>query len=191
MNSTEQIALGLRDPETGKLIEPPSSVPASVLAIDRVLNPVAVHTTDEYQTAAMRTEAPSDDALSRMDVDKMRLLHGLIGLTTEVGELMDLIKRHLFYSDSPALSKEAFAEELGDLQWYLAIVHSALGIQPSMTQKANIAKLLKRYPEKYADRSALQRNVAIELAEVRKYLASATADLDRAQVTSVLEDSEL
>ncbi len=43
-----------------------------------------------------------------------------MGTVTEVGELADQVKRHVFYGLD--LDKENLIEELGDIEWYLSII---------------------------------------------------------------------
>ena len=51
-----------------------------------------------------------------------RLLHALIGLTTEIGELWEM----LIWAVDGQIDTANGAEELGDVEWYLALARSAL-----------------------------------------------------------------
>jgi NTP pyrophosphatase (non-canonical NTP hydrolase) len=92
-----------------------------------------------YINAALRTEAPSDQ----------RLLHAAMGMCTETGELMDALKKHMFYGKP--LDGVNLSEELGDLFWYIAIACDALGTTFEEVWEMNIAKLRKRYPGKFTE----------------------------------------
>ena len=84
------------------------------------------------------------------------LLHAALGLTSEVGELADPIKKAMFYGKP--LDVENIKEEAGDLLWYLAgPLCRALGCTLEELAAANIAKLKARYPGTYSDHAAIAR----------------------------------
>lgn len=84
------------------------------------------------------------------------LLHALLGLSGEVGELVDPVKKSMFYGKP--LDVENIKEEAGDILWYIAgPLCSALGCTLEDLARANVAKLRKRYPEKYTDQAAIDR----------------------------------
>lgn len=111
-------------------------------------------TPSEYVRLAVRTESTKNANMTE------RLEHSAIGCCTETGELMDLIKRQLFYNK--ALDKKEAAKELGDILWYVAIGCDALGFTMEEIMEANIAKLRARYPDKYTDEQAIQRDTKQE-----------------------------
>lgn len=102
----------------------------------------------EYQALAARTEKPLPTQIDR-------LVHGFMGLATEVGEMGGPIKAGAIYGKP--LDAENLREELGDLLWYVALVANALEADLDLVAEANIAKLRTRYPEKYTDAAALAR----------------------------------
>ncbi len=84
------------------------------------------------------------------------LLHAALGLTSEVGELADPIKKAMFYGKP--LDTENIREEAGDLLWYIAgPLCRALGCTLEDLAAANVAKLRLRYPERYSDAAAVAR----------------------------------
>lgn len=113
-----------------------------------------------YQTDALRTLSAqfniSEDGVSP------DLLHGAIGLATEAGEMLDAIKRAVFYGAE--LDRTNLVEELGDLEWYMAVIREALGVDQEEVQRINIDKLRARYPEKFTQEHALSRNLDRERA---------------------------
>lgn len=121
-------------------------------------------TPSAYIKKAMRTESKKGSLLIA-DVDS-RILHGIMGVVTEAGELMDIIKRYFFYDKEPL--KVHIIEEIGDVFWYLAILCDALEIDFEMVWKRNIAKLRKRYPEKFTSKAAINRDLAAERKELEK-----------------------
>lgn len=71
-----------------------------------------------YQTAAMRT--------SNNDHDRVK--NGALGLIGETGEIVDIIKKHLFQSGKDApLPVDELKKECGDVLWYIAETCSGLG----------------------------------------------------------------
>jgi NTP pyrophosphatase (non-canonical NTP hydrolase) len=117
----------------------------------------------EYIKNAIRTDLSHDqyiDAQGRLDHrDKewpMRLLHACVGMTTEVGELMDVMKKYIFYGKKPDFVN--VEEELGDIMWYWAQAMDTLGLDPEAVLTKNIYKLRVRYPEKFDPNHALNRD---------------------------------
>lgn len=105
-------------------------------------------TGNEYQEAALRT-APKK-------LDNMQLLlNGLIGLNSEAGEALDILKKHLFQGHW--LDRAATAKELGDVCWYLAIASHALGYQLDDIFQMNIDKLKNRYPDGFDAEKSINR----------------------------------
>jgi len=112
---------------------------------------------------ATRTEAPvTPEMIARFsDPETIRLMHGVIGLVTEIGEKMDQLKRHLFYGKE--LDKVNMKEELGDLDWYMNLICSVLKTNMQEIEEANIKKLVGgRYKDKFSQDEALIRNLTNE-----------------------------
>lgn len=84
------------------------------------------------------------------------LLHMVVGVSGESGELLDAVKKAVIYRKP--LDRENVIEELGDLEFYLEGLRQGLGITRDETIEANIVKLSKRYEGlKYSDQSAQLR----------------------------------
>lgn len=113
----------------------------------------------EYQEKAKRTMAE----LGRYD---MNVMHMLMGLTTEIGELTDLFKKH--YAYGRALDIHSVGEELADTMWYICNLCTLMNINLNHELAKNIAKLKIRYPEKFTEEDALNRDLEAE----RKVLES-------------------
>jgi len=85
--------------------------------------------------------------------------HMLMGLTGELGELTDVLKKHIIYERE--LDVDWAAEELGDLAFYLfglVLALQPLG-GPSWDEilSQNMEKLARRYPIRYSDECAAER----------------------------------
>jgi NTP pyrophosphatase (non-canonical NTP hydrolase) len=122
----------------------------------------------EYVANALRTESVDmKPILERLaDPTKVRLLHAALGLETEVGEIQDALKKHIFYGKT--LDVVNLAEEMGDLFWYMAVLSDVLGAPFEAVMEKNIAKLRARYGEKFTSERALNRDLDTE----RKILES-------------------
>jgi len=78
-----------------------------------------------YQTEAMRTESdPDADVAGRLMPTPIRLIHSVLGLLTECGEISEA------WIDAAPLDppKAHLAEELGDVLWYVAVGADAAGM---------------------------------------------------------------
>lgn len=84
------------------------------------------------------------------------LLHAAIGIATEAGEILDVVKKHIIYNRP--LDYQHLQEELGDLEFYLRALYLRLGISRKEVLTQNMEKLRIRYPNiKYTDKDAIER----------------------------------
>lgn len=84
------------------------------------------------------------------------MIHAILGISGECGELLDAVKKHVIYGKP--LDLENMREEMGDLHFYLAHLHTITGITEDDAKAANMAKLAKRYPGyEYTDEKAKER----------------------------------
>jgi NTP pyrophosphatase (non-canonical NTP hydrolase) len=116
----------------------------------------------EYIKDAIKTESRDFEAMnSRLTDDGIkRLLHAGIGLSTEAGEFLDALKKHIFYGKD--LDRVNLKEEMGDLFWYLAIACDELDVDFEPLMQRNIEKLKARYGEKFSETKAEQRDLSLE-----------------------------
>lgn len=118
---------------------------------------------DNYIKQAITTEVPIESAFKRMDCNRtaFRILHGAIGMSTEAGELLDNVKKYVFYGKP--IDTVNVQEEIGDTLWYIAIICHELNIKNfDDIMETNIEKLRIRYPEKFKEYDALNRNLGKE-----------------------------
>lgn len=128
----------------------------------------------EYQKLAERTECDQTRSLARLacltmsrtrdygpaQLKAVRLNHGVLGLAGEVGELAAALEKWIYYGRP--LDQGNIAEEVGDCLWYLAQICNSLGLDLGACMEANIRKLRARYPERYTDEAAANRNAEAE-----------------------------
>jgi len=96
------------------------------------------------------------DILDSLTPVKAHLLHMGVGLPGEVGELLDALKRFAVYGRD--LDLENVVEELGDIEFFLEGIRSAVNVTREQTLDANKLKLGKRYASgRYSDAQAIAR----------------------------------
>jgi len=98
---------------------------------------------------------PGQDILESLYSYEAHQLHMIVGLMGEVGELTDALKKSIIY-DQP-LDMANCIEELGDIEFYLEGIRESLNISREVCLENNIAKLTKRYGERYSNAAAQQR----------------------------------
>lgn len=106
-------------------------------------------TADDYQRAALRT------AQVTTMTDEDLILNGVMGLSGEAGECIDLVKKVRFQGH--ALDRDRFLLELGDVAWYLAVAAHGAGFRLSEVFEANVDKLKKRYPDGFDKARSMNR----------------------------------
>ncbi len=84
-------------------------------------------------------------------VDVPRLLTGGLGLASESGEFVEIVKK-MFLQGKPADEENIFhmKRELGDIMWYWVTACMALGLNTVDVIKENQEKLEARYGEKFS-----------------------------------------
>jgi NTP pyrophosphatase (non-canonical NTP hydrolase) len=128
-------------------------------------------TPDEYQALANRTEyTPDFVRLEGRSPEHnfmiARLIHAQLGLASEAGEIADALKKHIIYGK--ALDELNVFEEVGDHSWYSALACGAIrrGFEDALAR--NIDKLKTRYPDKFTQDAALNRDLSAERAALEK-----------------------
>lgn len=118
--------------------------------------------TDQYTKDASRTDIPDYSKVrDRLQDERVLMtLHALMGITTEAGELMDQLKKHLIYGKP--LDEVNLMEEGGDLHWYEALLYRAINRSFSESMARNIGKLKARYGDRFTEEAALNRALDAE-----------------------------
>ena len=106
--------------------------------------------------ATVSSEAFIDRLVVFLDGDMnwtepQRLLTGGIGICSEGGELLDLVKKVLFQGKEPTPElREKIKLELGDVMWYVQQVLIWGGWSLNEVLAENTKKLSGRYPEGFS-----------------------------------------
>ena len=122
-------------------------------------------TGNEYVIASMRTndgkntermiKAVTDSLINHCQLacagnsedrkDLGGIVDACLGLSGEVGEFNDMIKKWIFHEKS--LDEEHAKKEMGDIMWYVAMMCYSFGWDMDEILQMNIDKLKARYPE--------------------------------------------
>lgn len=113
-------------------------------------------------------------SLDTAGFDYINLLHGIVGLATETGELVDAFAQPL--SEGSTFDYVNIGEEVGDLCWYQARILETVNKTFEDVQVANIKKLLDKQSGRYKSGSftageAIDRDLTAERANLENNLA--------------------
>lgn len=108
---------------------------------------------NKYQELAMRTnDGKSSDRISnalikseKTQIDLGGCIMACMGLSGEVGEFNDLMKKIIFHESK--FDEDHLKKELGDICWYVAMMCESFGWKLEDIMCINVDKLKKRYPE--------------------------------------------
>lgn len=129
---------------------------------------------NKYQKLAMRTNdgKASDRLIGKMQeydmkfsneqsdkesVDIGGIFNACLGLSGEVGEFNDMIKKWVFHEKN--LDMEHAKKEAGDILWYVAMLCESFGWNMEEIMQMNVDKLIARYPEGFDVERANHRAV--------------------------------
>lgn len=118
------------------------------------------------------TTLPEQLSSNSKQIDELNLseeqfvtLHAVMGIVTEGAELISAM---LKYIETGKLDKVNFGEELGDVSWYQGMWCGKNGVDLSDVLETNINKLKARYPEKFTDFLADNRDLEQELVILKQ-----------------------
>lgn len=100
---------------------------------------------------------PTNETALKME----QIIHGIIGLATEAGELLELLQATL---EGKPFDPVNLKEEVGDGKWYMAILAKAAGFAWGDDERVNIQKLRKRFPNAFTEFDANNRDLTSERA---------------------------
>lgn len=109
------------------------------------------------------TESFSTD--NENEIKARYILHALLGIMTEAGEMAELLSNTIVGNlpgGSGGIDTVNLIEECGDLFWYQAMLARALDTDFETMQRTNIAKLKARFPDKFTEEGANNRDLTSE-----------------------------
>jgi NTP pyrophosphatase (non-canonical NTP hydrolase) len=97
---------------------------------------------------------PRNDEINGMERQQaIDFVHAVLGIVSETGEL---------FAAATAHDEVNVSEETGDILWYVAMLLRSSGSTFEESFGMNIAKLRKRFPEKFTDEHANTRDLFAE-----------------------------
>lgn len=129
---------------------------------------------NKYQKLAMRTNdgKASDRLIGKMQEYDMRfsseqsnkesvdiggIFNACLGMSGEVGEFNDMIKKWVFHEKE--LDMEHAKKEAGDILWYVVMLCESFGWNMDEIMQMNVDKLKARYPDGFDVERANHRAV--------------------------------
>ena len=95
--------------------------------------------------------------------EPQRLLTGAIGICSEGGELLDIVKKLLFQGKQPTAElRVKLKNELGDVMWYAQQIMIAMNWTLEEVLAENTKKLSGRYPDGFETEKSENRKDEIE-----------------------------
>lgn len=117
---------------------------------------LAMRTNDEKSSIRLFKSLLIDTNLNN-EKDVGTIIDACLGLSGEVGEFNDLIKKWIFHEKD--LDEEHLKRECGDIMWYIAMMCHAFKWDLNDIMDININKLRNRYPEGFDPEKANNREV--------------------------------
>lgn len=144
----------------------------------------------EYIKNVLITEArdftPLQERFSQ--IRNIRLLHGSIGLASELAEIREMAR------DNDPVDKVNLLEEMGDLFWYMGVIVNELGIDPNkIFRTKQVNKVLWQFPDLAATR---ELNIVVDtltisigyMIDIMKKTLMYGKELDTLLIESILEE---
>lgn len=114
---------------------------------------------EEFQKQSLRTLLASGDTLTDN-------IHMVLGMITESSEIADVYKKKIAYQKD--IDEINVKEEIGDLLHYVVNFCSINNWDLATIMQNNVDKLKIRYPEKFTEENALNRDLESERRELSK-----------------------
>lgn len=128
---------------------------------------------------------PEDSNRSEDQITDTRTAHGLLGIFTEAGELVEVLKT---LNETGSVDVVNIGEELGDIDWYKAVLADANNLNLEDILATNIKKLEERYKKKKFEAEAANER---DLVKERNILETTTQQSEFDKINSVDLDAKL
>lgn len=125
-------------PPKWKINEAVAASQATVTDTARSIDSEAAMDFNTYQERAKKTDR-------NPGIGENGMMIPLLGLAGEAGQVLTEYKKYLRDGESHTLFKERFAEELGDLLWYLSNAATKFGLSLAALAEQNLAKCEGRW----------------------------------------------
>ena len=114
----------------------------------------------DYKEECSRTCPSLGYTISDRQNNTIDNIHMVLGMQTEVAELSDVFKKHLAYNKP--IDWINVEEEIGDAFWYIVNFCRINNLSIENILQKNIDKLKNRFPEKFTEEAAINRNTQEE-----------------------------
>lgn len=122
---------------------------------------------NHYQREATRTLPSNTEPGEALNL-------GALGLGGESGEVIDLIKKHLFHEQP--LDVDKLRKELGDVLWYVSAIATGASLTLEEIAEANVEKLRKRYPEGFSPAASVAKADEQQPGRAARFVREASED---------------
>jgi len=145
------------------LIDAIAEVSISAKHVDKIKKALFYGKQDE--DLAFTRQLKADETYGEVDIN---LIHAILGIYTEAAELLEILDVALRNKDTDMSYEELgqfendLINEAGDTMWYQALLFKYLGTNFEEVGNLNIAKLRKRFPVKFTEDLAVNRDEAKE-----------------------------
>ncbi len=150
-NMAGWVKVGFNDKDIGKM----AGRGAGTLVYARKAEVQAETPALSYEGLVKALVKPGQDIVDEMTASDAHLMHMVVGVCGEAGELLDAVKKAVIYRKE--LDRVNVIEELGDIEFYMEGLRQGLGITREQCIKENSAKLTKRYGSMYSNEAAKNR----------------------------------
>ena len=136
------------------------SLANAVISNSELLDSLKKYTFYGKPFASILNTPPKNLDTSRLKTDTdVDIFHGILGIATEAGELLETLAGFLQGKDWDSVN---LREEIGDVFWYCALIMKRLGLTFDDVCSTNIHKLAKRFPNGFTEFDANNRNLDSE-----------------------------
>lgn len=114
-----------------------------------------------------RSPMPFPPEMAQDPVNK-EIAHGILGICGESSELAEMLYNEMMGEGT--IDRTKLVSEVGDVLWYIALILRNLGVNFEQAMAFNLQKLKTRYPEKFDEDLAINKDVDSENQEAEKTL---------------------
>ena len=129
------------------------------MSIDPTPTLTSTEIADIHAAMVAKLLKPGTDILDNLTPTGCDLIHAVMGIAGEAGELIDAVKKAVIYRKP--IDLDNVVEELGDLEFYIEALRQILNISREYTLIKNYDKLeggdKARYKDGYSDAAAIER----------------------------------
>ena len=108
---------------------------------------------DKFEMIEFFKEAKGGKSCEKYDFGG--IINASMGLSGEVGELNDFLKKWVFHGHE--MDETIVKKEIGDVCWYIALMCESFGFDLEDVMKMNIEKLKERYPKGFDTEKSIHR----------------------------------